>query len=257
MKKYKLIKEYPGSPELGFILDDNLKCRYGTNTYILNTFPIKPEKYPENWEEVVEKDYEILDICYSNSNHKIVEFTPHMKEAYKTKNNFIQCFLNSGAGYGIYRVKRLSDGEVFTVGDSINEQREKSKILYFEIRENNELAIRISHLATKGSSTIFMWSNFQHIKQPLFTTEDNVDIYIGDIYYELALTFKPNYKTAIYKSVGKDNIFYSYDIPAKKEILNQNGRYYFSTMEAARDYSIFNMPCLSIKDFTIIMNNNK
>ena len=44
--KYILKKEYPGSPKLGNIID-NLE-----NDWI--------ENYPEFWEEVVEKDYEIL-----------------------------------------------------------------------------------------------------------------------------------------------------------------------------------------------------
>ncbi len=44
--KYILKKEYPGSPKLGNIID-NLE-----NDWI--------ENYPEFWQEVVEKDYEIL-----------------------------------------------------------------------------------------------------------------------------------------------------------------------------------------------------
>lgn len=47
MKKYKLIKEYPGSPGLGYITSsENLIRLY--------------REYPEFWEEIVEKDYEIL-----------------------------------------------------------------------------------------------------------------------------------------------------------------------------------------------------
>jgi len=70
--KYKLIKEYPGSPKL------NTEIVYSTiythcnkenynlnrNTYMIKSkdyFELKnPEQYPEFWEKVVEKDYEIL-----------------------------------------------------------------------------------------------------------------------------------------------------------------------------------------------------
>lgn len=51
--KYILKKEYPGSPKLGNIID-NLE-----NDWI--------ENYPEFWEEVVEKDYEILSMKCNKS----------------------------------------------------------------------------------------------------------------------------------------------------------------------------------------------
>ena len=70
-KKYKLIKEYPGSPELGIIAEER---------YVM-------KDQPEYWEEVVEKDYEIL----------ISRVVPQE----------------------ILSVKRLSDGEVFTIGDEV------------------------------------------------------------------------------------------------------------------------------------------
>lgn len=74
MKKYKLIKEYPGSVALGTIAQPN--------DLIQHDFF---EKYSEYWEEVIEKDYEII----------ISRVVP--KE--------------------ILSVKRLSDGEIFTIGD--------------------------------------------------------------------------------------------------------------------------------------------
>lgn len=78
--QYRLIKEYPGSLKLGSIAstkdgDDLWKGR------------IYYDKYPEYWEEVIEKDYEI----------RISKVVP----------------------YTILSVKRLSDGEIFTVGDKV------------------------------------------------------------------------------------------------------------------------------------------
>ena len=51
-KRYKLIKKFPGSAPVGTIIDLDdvafgITCNY-TN-------------YPEFWEEIVEKDYEILE----------------------------------------------------------------------------------------------------------------------------------------------------------------------------------------------------
>jgi hypothetical protein len=88
MKKYKLIKEYPGSPKLGEIVkgygrDGWYSKGEGHSTYDWR----QVVNYPEYWEEVIEKDYEILT-------SRVVPYT-------------------------ILSVKRLSDGEIFMVGDSV------------------------------------------------------------------------------------------------------------------------------------------
>lgn len=69
-KKYRLIKKYPGSPELGTIIyinDDKCYCDksgglLGEKDIVLN--------YPEFWGEIVEKDYEILTVI-GNNGHPI------------------------------------------------------------------------------------------------------------------------------------------------------------------------------------------
>lgn len=53
MIEYKLIKEYPGSPPLGTKIDEN--GFDGSMTTLCN-----PEKYPEFWEKIDEKAYEVL-----------------------------------------------------------------------------------------------------------------------------------------------------------------------------------------------------
>jgi len=57
MKKFKLIKTYPGSPELGAEVDF-------TGFKQLTQQAIE---YPEFWEQVVEKDYEILSYIKKGS----------------------------------------------------------------------------------------------------------------------------------------------------------------------------------------------
>lgn len=56
MKKYKLIKIYPGSPKLGTIAEGI----YGGESYSYNEYSNVSkgsiEDYPEYWEEVIEKD---------------------------------------------------------------------------------------------------------------------------------------------------------------------------------------------------------
>jgi hypothetical protein len=51
MKKYRLIREYPGSPKLGYVIGNT----EGTNMYFYNGLQITdPDKYSEFWEEIIE-----------------------------------------------------------------------------------------------------------------------------------------------------------------------------------------------------------
>jgi hypothetical protein len=107
MKKYKLIKEYPGSPKLATELTPKVdKENTDTNNFYWEGSWFNPNDFSEYWEEVLQKDYEILRTC------PIVGT--------------------------IYSVKRLSDGEVFTVGDIIKVRSHGSnkRIDEIEIIEN-------------------------------------------------------------------------------------------------------------------------
>ena len=53
MKKYKLIKEYPGSPKLG--------------SESFEWLGYKQSNYPDFWQEIVEKDYELLSFKANDS----------------------------------------------------------------------------------------------------------------------------------------------------------------------------------------------
>lgn len=91
MKKYKLIKKYPGSPKLGFIIE---------NGYYCDQLYINPKDYPNNWQEVVEKDYEILSLSLMRSDkHYITNVLAYGEE-------YIKSLLNCN-GNKIYSVKRL------------------------------------------------------------------------------------------------------------------------------------------------------
>jgi hypothetical protein len=119
MKRYRLIKKYPGSPELGAIWDEcSTDC----------------PKYPEFWEEVIEPTFEILSFKRNNSsqNYKdtlfiLDEKTKLFNPTFRHSNLTLEHCLKGG--FYIHSVKRLSDDEVFTIGDKIIE---KNKI-YLEI----------------------------------------------------------------------------------------------------------------------------
>ena len=60
--KYKLIKLLPfeNSPKIGYISSPNPLVKDKVHYWNGNWF--NPKNYPEFWEEVVEKDYEILEV---------------------------------------------------------------------------------------------------------------------------------------------------------------------------------------------------
>ena len=135
--KYILKKEYPGSPKLGNTID-NLE-----NDWI--------ENYPEFWELVVEKDYEILSLVASERN-------PQHKKGSKFLHNKDYGFKNMHPTefWDIYSVKRISDNKIFTIGD------------FYE-----DLIIEKMFMSVAGDiSTTYK----PKVKQPLFTTEQRSEI---------------------------------------------------------------------------------
>jgi hypothetical protein len=219
MKKYKLIKEYPGSVKL--------------RSESINEFY---KDYPEFWEEVVEKDYEILEIRVNKQykdKTKVKKWTPENSYglSLETMLNLGNC-VKSGDFY-IYSIKRLSDSEIFTVGDEIE----------FNIHYTPKKAIgTISEFIIYGNKIGFVDSDRKYnslldiignkIKKPLFTTEDGVDIFEEDKAYMVCPYWRVD-EYEISKNTATD-------------------RKWFSTKEAAEEYILMNKPCLSINDIKSI-----
>ena len=245
MKKYKLIKELPfqDSPKLNFILDDKFKVGYSKNVYRIEGISFIPENYPEFWEEVVEKEYEILSFYAKNISGKGDDFvdpdyiwyeTSKGNDKWSRKGHMTTPFstqeIINHNRYGIHSVRRLSDGEVFTVGDLCNPIGEysynKHKITTIEFCKTGSLRI--------GSSNYYIGINsIEHSKKVLFRTEDGVDIFEGDEVTSVNLdTLKTHATTPV--NTG--------------ESLKYGNYKHFSTKEAAEDYIIFNIPRLSIND---------
>ena len=114
MKKYRLIKEYPSSPKLNNIIEFEKKL----GDVLINwdtMLEICPKIHFEFWQEVIEKDYEILSFKDTIGNlitKKEGKFLTSFHDTeYKEEGLIKRCKIHS--------VKRLSDGEVFTVGDNV------------------------------------------------------------------------------------------------------------------------------------------
>lgn len=239
-KKYKLIKTYPGSPELGTIASRGMGIKFeypngdvgGFSSSKGRDFETLVENQPEFWEEVVEKEYEILSLSLMRSIRDEIIIATDYSDKYIE--GLLACKGNS-----IHSVKRLSDGEVFTVGDLCNPigkySYSKHKITTIEFCKAGYLRI--------GSSDYYIGiNNIEHSKTPLFTTEDGVDIYEGD-YVCWIVNNKYNHYIDI-KDYRK----------ADRSMFTDGTIIYFSTKEAAEEYILMNKPCLSIND--LLSNNN-
>jgi hypothetical protein len=227
MKKYKLITTYPGSPSLGtlawkdttkhsgeHITDDKWKGKILSSDIFT---------YPEFWKEVqVEKNYEILqmrnlvcDIYTLDVNEEIGKYeSTHHK---------------------IHSIKRLSDDEIFTIGDNVthvNYTWDSCFIKEFIIKENNLKfdIIQNNNIASYDLKIL------KHTKKPLFITKDGILIFKGDKYFQVGFKFN-NIECEAYDKNNFD----------KKLII-------FSTKKAAEEYILMNKPCLSVNEIAPIIS---
>src|SRR5690606_17477747 len=89
-------------------------------------------------------------------------------------------------GCKIYQIKRVKDGEIFTVGDkvkSIHWEKGNSIVDGFLIKNGRLIILEKGYDSDKSR-----WLSLECVqksKQPLFITEDGVDIFEGDEFWFL------------------------------------------------------------------------
>ena len=236
MKKYKLIKHYPNSENVGSIwtkrdIDENY---WYTNCYL---DPADVENNPEFFEEIIEKKYEILSfICTENLHTTVI---PKGTILCKTENSKfengiikdVEVNLLKYPHWKIFSIKRLSDNEVFSIGDKCT----NGIITGFKLDSNGTPysgGIGISFHTEERTITEGL-KRCEKAKPVLFVTEDCVEIFEGQYYCHT----NPNFE--ILESKG--------DI-ISGNLIGKKGYYYFSSKEKAQEWIILNKPCLSIND---------
>jgi hypothetical protein len=211
MKKYKLIKEYPGSLKLGSIAT----TKGGDDLWKGSTYY---DKYPEFWEELIEKDYKILSYVAKDNPNNITTKRrgAHLHEEY----------------WKINSVKRLSDGEVFTVGDRAKVYEYGSIKTITEIVVNDTKSILTEGIWLRYDSGSSHMTHAIKVKNPIFLTHNGKDIFTEDtVWY-----------------VNKENFYYDHIIAFPEVKFNSEIRAYFLTEEEAKEYIERNKPRLSIED---------
>jgi len=234
MKTYKLIKKYPGSFELGHLALLDISVKYynlGTTTRSLEYI----ENNPEHWQEVCPDCLENINTCRifpcKKKDYKILSLITNNKTILNSPFFSVKDLLKN-QGCNIHSIKRLSDGEVFTIGDKV----QNGKITEFRLINN----ILIPKIGEKVYLTINL-EKLEKAKQPLFTTEDGVDIFENDNFYST----RKDCLGSIIKYKGNP-----FEIASTKckEFVD------FSTKKAAENYIKMNKPCLSLNDVLSITN---
>ena len=175
-----------------------------------------PKRFIENsndWEEVKELDYEIIKSCPIEGS--------------------------------IFSVKRVSDGEIFTIGDKIDSHSGVFKINKINIFKKS---VRFWADYTTSDSVAYTLKYVQKAKEPLLTTQDGIELFEGDVYYFIWLSSPA--------SCQKINTVYNHILEplANNTNWSENARF-FAEKENAERYINLNSPKYSIKDIVPIVNN--
>ena len=181
------------------------------------------EPSSEFWEEVVEKDYEILSFIDIS---KLIKKEDGLFYRENTQNNGVR--EDQISHFRINSVLRKSDNCVFSIGDEVKQSNvihnNTFVIKAFELDVNNNHLLAISNGGIKISK-------IEKSKPVLFKSFDGVDIYESDGIFIVNKFFSLGFSKGVSYNNHKDNKF-------------------FSTQEAAQEYILMNKPCLSINDVT-------
>jgi hypothetical protein len=241
VKSYKLIKEYPESPKLGAVYTEQKNSRFyinGINTLYCSYF----ENQSDFWEEVIEKDYEILSFIRIEG--QILNKTGDNTFTKTGFSNLSENYLLRHPDWRIHSIKRLSDDEIFTIGDIVQDSL-TDELTNFKHQEIVFFNPGNKIICNALSGTTMPLSTIRKVKQLLFTTEDGVDIFEGDIYYVVA-------KKDIYKStINSEYEIKAFDLEENNKSFKQynwNNFWSFSNRERAEEYVLMYKACLSVDD---------
>ena len=211
MKKYKLIKWYPSLSNImpiGFEVCKNEKlCNYSNLQHKFNALSLdEVENNPEFWEEIKEKEWEITS------------------QVLEVRAAFLY-------GYTIKSVKRLSDNEIFSVGDKVDNVY--NTIIGFEITNDNNIRVKLKR--NDSEVVVGLLLNSLKIRKYLFKTEDDVEIFDGDNFY----------------LIGKEFTLKYWDFKTHNYIGNEiylKDKVKFSNEKSAQYYIDLNKPQYSLKE---------
>lgn len=219
------------------IKSDNLKQSAGSLCKVIcdqNGNLIGKYTYDLRFESITQPKLEMFKESY-----KILSFIRKSGEIIKKHQNGLFGLKNGKYGsdyftnetyYQIHSIKRLPDGEVFTIGDYIMSTKGFSAPI-----QKIVIANKTVYVYGKGMGNPTTLQQIKHIEQPLFQTHDGVDVYKRDHVWYVSKGYL----------VGR----------IKKNSKALEGFEYFSTKEKAEEYRDYNKPIYSKHDMSNILEN--
>jgi hypothetical protein len=182
MKKFKLIKEYPGSPKISTEIFP-LSHKDGGYRWVSiiggSSVNCNPEAYPEFWQEV--KIYSKI-ISFRHKTLKQVVYNLYLNGYYTWESNiFTLDYMLSDPEFEIYQVAK-SESEIFTIGDNVYVKDHPLKAIFtiddFYLSSDNYIIARSKYMnSIRKCIDVCL---IEKSKIPIFTTEDEVEIFEGD-----------------------------------------------------------------------------
>jgi len=241
-KSFKLIKSYPNSENVGSVYTKTDLCEnYWYFTNCLS--PADVENNPEFFEEIIDKEYEILS--FKCDEDLVGSYITKGTILHKNESDEFKCGIVSASEeklltlphWKINSIRRLSDNEVFSIGDVLIDTFNKSqgsftlKEIEFEKAPCDKGTGKLSFIHTHPILGKYIpLERLQKAKPVLFVTEDGVEMFSGDKFWKNNGWLEPKCFIA-----GKDQPYVLNDKP-------------FSSKEKAEEYIMYNKPVLSIND---------
>lgn len=139
---------------------------------------------------------------------------------------------------GVQSIVRLSDGQVFKIGDIIDGHTVKNVIIISIIEVGDKIIGFRFYSEVPGNPYVLLRDAKISIKKVIITTEDGKDLFIYDIVYAV------------------DSRFGYYFIKIDQYTIFIEETKYFSTEILAKQYIIFNKPCISIMELVLELKSN-
>ena len=243
--KYKLIKNYPTNIlSLGTIVTKDT-----FNQYVIDDIQLfregDIESYPEFWEKIEGNNFEIISFRRIKPKYVNVSefrFILDKDSIYHAENNHnirfsLDYMLHQGScvdsgDFIIESIKRLSDNEVFTIGDKVKHSylsQDNSTITKIYIIEKiyslNSDGIRFY----VGNGLNLGLRQLEKILELIFITEDGVELFEGDDFWHVDSYF----------GIARGTIGNSF--------IKLKGYHEFSTKEKAQEYVDLYKPQYSMK----------
>jgi hypothetical protein len=180
-----------------------------------------------------DKGWQIVEFASSD-----VRLIKHKDGAFGTYGATESELINS-SGHTIWAVKRMSDGEVFSVGERVIRNGYEDKVYQFQIDGNN------MKVAFHGGDVIGLF-DLQTIQKlppkplPLFTTNGGIDIFPGQPYWHITSDWTPQMEIAT---------------EARREQYKNREMVTFVTESAANEYIFFNNPHFSLHEIWGVFSN--